>query len=83
VFTALAPEGSSEEHCDSRSRELDHDIRTFRGVQDGVHLECYRVWFHANWGVNRDKIPALREQLTFLSSEIIGGELADLRRWLD
>ena len=71
------------EYCDSRSRELDHDIRAFRAVQDGVRLECYRVWFHANWGWNRDKIPALREQLTFLSSEAIGGELADLTRWFD
>ena len=71
------------EYCDSRSRELDHDIRAFRGVQDGVRLECYRVWFHANWGANRDKIPALRDQLTFLSSEVIGGELADLSRWID
>jgi hypothetical protein len=71
------------EYCDSRSRELDHDIRAFRVVQDGVRLECYRVWFHANWGANRDKIPALREQLTFLSSEIISTELADLSRWLD
>ena len=72
-----------KEYCDSRSRELDHDIRAFRGVQDGVRLVCYRVWFHANWGANRDKIPALREQLTFLSSEITGGELADLSRWID
>lgn len=71
------------DYCDSRARELAHDIRAFRGVQDGVRLECYRVWFHANWGANRDKIPALREQLTFLSSEIINRELADLSRWLD
>jgi hypothetical protein len=72
-----------KEYCDSRSRELDHDIRAFRAVQDGVRLECYRVWFHANWGANRDKIPALREQLTFLSSEVIGGELTDLSRWME
>lgn len=71
------------EYYDSRSRELDHDIRAFRGVQDGVRLECYRVWFHANWGANRDKIPALREQLKFLSSEIISGELANLSQWID
>lgn len=71
------------EFCDSRSRELAHDIRAFRAVQNGIQLECYRVWFHANWGANRDKIPALREQLTFLSSEIIGGELADLSRWME
>ena len=69
--------------CDSRQRELEHDIRSFRAVQDGFQLECYRVWFHANWGANRDKIPALREQLTFLSSQVIGGELADLSRWID
>jgi hypothetical protein len=71
------------EYYDSRSRELDHDIRAFRGVQNGVRLECYRVWFHANWGANRDKIPALREQLKFLSSEIISGELANLSQWID
>ena len=71
------------EYYASRSRELDHDIRAFRGVQDGVRLECYRVWFHANWGANRDKIPALREQLKFLSSEIISGELANLSQWID
>ena len=70
-------------YYDSRERELDHDIRAFRAVQDGVRLECYRVWFHANWGANRDKIPALRNQLTFLSSEIIGDELADLSRWVE
>jgi hypothetical protein len=53
------------EYCGSRPRELEHDIRAFRGVQNEVQLECYRVWFHANWGANRDKIPALREQLRF------------------
>lgn len=71
------------QHCDSRSRELAHDIRAFRGVHDGVQLECYRVWFHANWGANQEKVPALRKQLTFLSSEVIKGELADLSRWVD
>lgn len=69
--------------CTSASRKLPHDIRAFRATHRGVQLECYRVWFHANWGANRDKIPALRDQLTFLSSEIIGGELADLSQWLD
>jgi hypothetical protein len=71
------------DYFDSRSRELNHDIRAFRGVQDGVRLECYRVWFHANWGASQNKIPALREQLTFLSSEIIEGELVDLSRWIE
>jgi len=70
------------EYCGSRPRELEHDIRAFRGVQNEVQLECYRVWFHANWGANRDKIPALREQLRF-GSEIIGGELTDLSQWID
>lgn len=69
--------------CDSRSRELDYDIRAFRAVQDGIRLNCYRVWFHANWGANRDKVEELQKQMTYLSSEVIDGELADLSRWLD
>jgi hypothetical protein len=69
--------------CDSRPRELDHDIRAFRAVQDGIRLNCYRVWFHANWGANRDKVEELQKQMTYLSSEVIDGELADLSRWLD
>lgn len=69
--------------CDSRSRELDHEIRAFRAVQDGIRLNCYRVWFHANWGANRDKIEELQKQMTYLSSEVINGELADLSRWVD
>ncbi len=70
-------------YYDAESRELNHDIRAFRAQQDGVQLKCYRVWFHANWGANRDKVPELRKQLKFLSSETIGGELADLSRWVD
>jgi hypothetical protein len=68
--------------CESRVRELAHDIRAFRFVEDGVSLACYRVWFHANWGANRDKIPALQEQLTHLNTEVIDGELVDLSRWV-
>jgi hypothetical protein len=71
------------ESCDSRSRELDYDIRAFRAVQDSIQLNCYRVWFHANWGANRDKVEELQKQMTFLSSEVINGGLADLSRWLD
>jgi hypothetical protein len=71
------------EYCDSRSRELDHDIRAFRAVHDGIRLNCYRVWFHANWGANRDKVEELRKQMTYLSSEIINRRLADLSQWLD
>jgi capsule polysaccharide export protein KpsC/LpsZ len=69
--------------CDSRSRELDHEIRAFRAVQDGIRLNCYRVWFHANWGANRDKVEELQKQMSYLSSEVINGELADLSRWVD
>lgn len=69
--------------CDSSSRELDHDIRAFRAVQDGIRLNCYRVWFHANWGANRDKVEELQKQMSYLSSEVIDGELADLSRWLN
>lgn len=71
------------EYYDSRSRALDHDIRAFRAVQNGIRLNCYRVWFHANWGANRDKIAELQEQMTYLSSEVINGGLADLSRWVD
>ena len=71
------------EFCGSASRELPHDIRAFRSDHEGVQLECYRVWFHANWGANRDKVAELQHQLTFLSSEIINGGLADLSQWLD
>ena len=70
-------------YYDAESRELDHDIRAFRAKHDGAQLECYRVWFHANWGANRDKVPELRKQLKFLSSEVVGGELVDLSRWMD
>lgn len=67
----------------STSREHPHDIKGFSTVEDGRQLECYRVWFHANWGANKDKIPALREQLKFLSAEIINGGRTDLSRWVD
>ena len=66
----------------ARSRKLRHNVRGFTAVQDEYRLECYRVWFHANWGANKDKVPELREQLRFLSSEIIGGERTDLSRWV-
>ena len=69
--------------CGSTSQELSHDIKAFHSHHEGVQLGCYRVWFHANWGANRDKIPALQEQLMFLNSKIIDGGLADLSRWLD
>lgn len=65
----------------SRVRELEHDIQAFRVVNDRIQLNIYRVWFHANWGVNQDKIPALRKQLKFLSSEIINRGHTDLSRW--
>lgn len=77
VFQALM------DFCDSRERDLDHDIRAFSAVKDSLRLNCYRVWFHANWGANRDKVEELQKQMTYLSSEIIDGKFADLSRWLD
>lgn len=69
--------------CESNTRELPHDIRTFQGKYDGVEIECYRVWFHANWGANQDKVSALREQLKFLNGNVINGGLSDLSQWLE
>jgi hypothetical protein len=69
--------------CDSDVRELQHDIQAFRSVVNDTRIECYRVWFHANWGANRDKIPALQNQLSYLKSEVIDTGLADLSDWMD
>lgn len=60
------------------ARELSHDIKTFAGTHNGLSLECFRVWFHANWGANKDKVPALRNQLAYLNSEIIDSEQTDM-----
>ena len=68
------------DYCGSASRELDHDIRAFQSEQDGTQIACYRVWFHANWGANKDKVEELRQQLQFLSEEIDSGGMTDLSR---
>lgn len=70
VFTTL------EEAFDATSRELPHRIRSFTTDERGFRLHCHRVWFHANWGANKDKVPELRDQLSYLNSEIIAGESA-------
>lgn len=75
VFQALL------EASDSAPRELPHDIRAFSCTEDGRRIDCYRVWFHANWGANKEKIPALREQLAFIQSEVADGGITDLSRW--
>lgn len=71
------------EFSDSVTRELPHDIRGFRSEINGFQIECYRVWFHANWGANRDKIPALQNQLSYLNAEVIGTGLAELSDWTE
>ena len=77
VFKTLADSFSST------PRKFPHEIKGFTTTQNGLQLECYRVWFHANWGANRDKVPALREQLQFLNAEIIGKEQTNLSRWFN
>lgn len=53
------------------STEFPHDINGFSTMERGLRLHCYRVWFHANWGANRHKVPALENQLKYLSSNEI------------
>lgn len=71
------------EYFESNPRELPHNITEFTAFQDSRQLNCYRVWFHANWGANKDKIPELKNQLGFLSTEINNGARTDLSRWQD
>ena len=65
VFDTLA------DAFDSTSRGHPHDIQGFTTVQDRKDIKCYRVWFHAKRGANKDKTPVLRRQLRFLSAEAI------------
>lgn len=77
VFQALL------EAFDTKTRDFPQDIRGFSTVQNDLSIEGYRVWFHANWGANKDKIPDLQNQLKFLSEEVVNGSLDDLSRWLN
>lgn len=68
---------------DGAHQELKHEISAFQTQHDGVELYCYRVWFHANWGANQDKVSALETQLQYLRSEIIPAGLTNLSRWTE
>lgn len=70
-------------YFDGETRELQHEIRSFSTNWKDVRLHCYRVWFHANWGANQDKVAELRKQLSYLSSEIIAKPTSDLSHWTD
>lgn len=56
---------------DVKPEQLPHDIEAFTVRQRGFTLQYYRVWFHANWGVHKDKIPKLAEQLSYLKEQRI------------
>lgn len=58
---------------DATVEQLPNNITAFTTEERGFRLHCYRVWFHANWGVNKDKIPELREQLSYIKSERVDG----------
>lgn len=70
-------------YFDTRSRTLPHDIKAFSTLWNETPIHCYRVWFHANWGANRDKSPELRDQLSYLNEEVIDGNTSDLSRWIE
>jgi len=65
VFDAL------RDAFDETPEQLPNDIDAFTTRQRGFTLHCYRVWFHANWGANKDKIPKLEEQLAYLNQQRI------------
>lgn len=66
---------------DATARTIPHEIKTFTTFQRDLRLRCYRVWFHANWGANKDKIPALQDQMSFLRSNVIESNPSDFPRW--
>lgn len=64
VFRALL------DYFDADFEELPHNIKSFSASKDGMRLNCYRVWFHANWGANQDKMPELHKQLSYLNEKV-------------
>lgn len=58
---------------DETPDQLPHDIDAFTTRKEGFTLHCYRVWFHGNWGANKDKIRELETQLTYLNEQRIKG----------
>ena len=75
VFTAL------RDAFDARERDYPHNIKGFSTIWNGTKLDCFKVYFHANWGANQDKTPG--EQLKYLYGQIIGSDSSDLSRWID
>lgn len=75
VFTAL------RDTFDAREQDYPHNIKGFSAVTNWTKLNCFKVYFHANWGANQDKTPD--EQLKYLSKHVIGADSADLSRWID
>ena len=64
VFRALL------DYFDAGFEELPHNIKSFSASKDGMRLNCYRVWFHANWGANQDKMPELHKQLSYINEKV-------------
>jgi len=75
AFTAL------RDGFDADERGYPHRIKAFSSVWNGTKLDCFKVYFHANWGVNQDKTPD--EQLEYLNDHVIEADDSDLSRWLD
>lgn len=73
AFTAL------RDTFDSKERNYPHNIKGFSTVWNGSKLDCFKVYFHANWGVNQDKTPD--EQLTYLSNQVVEAGTANLSDW--
>lgn len=59
--------------------ELPHNIKGFSTVWNGTKLDCFKAYFHSNWGVNQDRTPD--EQLKYLNNQVIEADNADLLDW--
>lgn len=75
VFTALRNE------FDVKERDYPQNIKGFSTIWSGTQLDCFKVYFHANWGVNQNKTPD--EQLKYLNNQIIEAGTSDLSSWVD
>ncbi|MFC7177903.1 hypothetical protein [Halosegnis marinus] len=75
VFVAL------REAFNGREVTYPHNILGFSAEWNGITLDCFKVYFHANWGVNQDKTPD--EQLQYLSNNVVGEDRQDLSKWVE
>ena len=64
---------------DARERNYPHNIKAFSTTWNGRQLDCFKVYFHANWGINNDKTPDT--QLKYLSNRVIDADTHDLSDW--